>query len=290
MYQRSQDSSCRGTRTVVRLRSEVVTVSSLSLGQAHRLFELFARHYEHVSWSRFHADLAEKDCVILLRDSATGNVRGFSTQKIIVAPVQGQKIQALFSGDTIIDPAFWGDQELIRGWCRFAGTVRAASPGLPFYWLLISKGYRTYLYLPLFFTRYYPSPTEATPAFEQAVMDTLATEKFGACYRPASGTLEFPERIGNLVPALASVPLARRRDPRVRFFLERNPAYAVGTELVCLAEISPDNMRSIARRALIEAERQAAGESQDAGRHAFVPAGGRLLTSRCASMGSRDQS
>jgi len=219
-----------------------------------------------VSWARFEADLAEKDCVVLLHDAATGDVRGFSTQKVIPAVVRGQRLQALFSGDTIIDPAFWGDQELIRGWCRFAGAVLAAAPGTPLYWLLISKGYRTYLYLPLFFTRYYPSPTEATPSFEQEVIDTLASQKFGSCYRRASGTLEFPERVGNLTPALASVPTARQRDPRVRFFLERNPSYALGTELVCLAEISPDNMRSIARRVLVEAERQAAGESRDTGR------------------------
>lgn len=208
--------------------------------------------------------------MVLLRDSATHDVRGFSTQKVIPAVVQGRRIQALFSGDTIVDPAFWGDQELIRGWCRFAGAVRAADPRTPLYWLLISKGYRTYLYLPLFFTRYYPSATEPTPSFEQAVIDTLATEKFGACYRRASGTLEFPERIGNLTPALASVPPTRQRDPRVRFFLERNPTYALGTELVCLAEISPANMRSIAGRLLVEAERQAVGDS-DAEHSACTP-------------------
>ena len=243
----------------------------MSPGEPRRLFDLFVRHYEHVSFPRFQADLAEKDCVVLLRDGVTSEVRGFSTLKVISTVVRGRRLQALFSGDTIIDPAFWGDQELIRGWCRFAGAVRAANPGTPLYWLLISKGYRTYLYLPLFFARYYPSPTEATPSFEQEVIDTLATQKFGACYRRTTGTLEFPERMGNLTPALASVPPARQSDPRVRFFLERNPTYALGTELVCLAEISPSNMRSIAGRALVEAERQAASESQDSGRPAPAP-------------------
>lgn len=252
----------------VRLRSEIVPIPALGPGEPRRLFDLFARHYEHVAWPRFQADLAEKDCVVLLRDGATGEVRGFSTQKVISAVVRGRQLRALFSGDTVIDPAFWGDQELIRGWCRFAGAVRAANPGTPLYWFLISKGYRTYLYLPLFFARYYPSPTEATPPFEQEVIDTLATQKFGDCYRPASGTLEFPERLGNLTPTLAAVPLARQRDHRVRFFLERNPTYALGTELVCLAEISPGNMRSIAGRVLAEAEGQASAETSGAARQA----------------------
>jgi hypothetical protein len=261
-----------------RLRSEIVPVSALAPDVPRRLFDLFARHYEHVDRSRFAADLAEKDCVVLLRDAATGEVCGFSTQKVLSTVVGGRRLRAVFSGDTIIDPAFWGDQELIRGWCRFAGTLRATDPGTPLYWFLISKGYRTYLYLPLFFARYYPSPKEATPPFEQEVIDTLATGKFGACYRPASGTLEFPGRLGNLTPALAAVPPARARDPRVRFFLERNPTYALGTELVCLAEISPANMRSIAGRALAEAERQAAAGLAEPERAA--PRGGGLVARR----------
>jgi hypothetical protein len=38
----------------------------------------------------------------------------------------------------------------------------------------------------------------------------------------------------------------------VRFFLEKNPGYARGDELVCVAEISPGNMRGLARRMLLD--------------------------------------
>jgi hypothetical protein len=241
-----------------RLRTEIVPVAALPEPEARGLFALFARHYEHVDWPRFRADLAEKDCVILLREAATGQVRGFSTQQVLDLAVAGERLRALFSGDTIIDPAFWGDQELVRGWCRFAGGVRAAAPGTRLFWLLISKGYRTYLYLPLFFKAYYPAPDRRTPAFEQDLMDVLARRKFGHHYDRDAGLLVFPDRRGNLTPALAAIPEARRADPRVRFFLARNPTYALGTELVCLAEIAPANMRSIAARALAEAEEAAA--------------------------------
>lgn len=237
-----------------RLRSQVVPRATLTPAAARELFALFARHYEHVDWPHFAADLAEKDCAILLRDADTGAIRGFSTQVVLRATVHGCSVRAIFSGDTIIEPAFWGDQELVRGWCRFAGAVRAAEPGVPLFWFLISKGYRTYLYLPLFFVRYYPNPAGPTPAFEQAVMHALAAGKFPDAYRPGTGTLEFADRRGNLTPELAAVPAARLADPRVQFFLSRNPGYARGTELVGLAEIAGDNMRSIAARALAEAE------------------------------------
>ena len=45
--------------------------------------------------SRFEADLAEKDCVVLLRDAATGEVSGFSTQKVLSAVVRGRRLRAL---------------------------------------------------------------------------------------------------------------------------------------------------------------------------------------------------
>src|SRR5512145_1827694 len=136
----SGGSTCGAHLSGSRLRSEIVPVPALAPDEPRRLFDLFARHYEHVAWPRFEADLAEKDCVVLLRDAATGEVCGFSTQKVLSAVVRGRRLRALFSGDTIIDPAFWGDQELIRGWCRFAGTLRAADAGAPLYWFLISKG------------------------------------------------------------------------------------------------------------------------------------------------------
>jgi hypothetical protein len=53
------------------------------------------------------------------------------------------------------------------------------------------------------------------------------------------------------------VEWARVRDPLldhpvVRFFLERNPRYHEGQELVCLTEFAADNLRSCARLAFLE--------------------------------------
>jgi hypothetical protein len=235
-----------------RLTGKLRTRTELCDREIRALFEIFSRHYEKVSWNAFLRDLDEKDYIILLCDSVTGEPRGFSTQQILESEHEGRAVRAVFSGDTIIDRAFWGEQELVRAWCRFAGRVLAAEPGTPLYWFLISKGYRTYLFLPLFYREFYPRRGAVASHFEKSVVDLLASEKFGGDYDPRTGLIRFAESHGQLSAELAEIPPARREHPDVQFFLSRNPEYARGQELVCLARIHPDNMKSFAAAAVRE--------------------------------------
>jgi hypothetical protein len=233
--------------------SEIVPAMRLTTSDRRKLYELLERHYEHVSWVQFEADLLEKDAVIVLRD-ASGLPCGFSTQKVMHITADGLAVRAIFSGDTIIDPNHWGEQELGRAWCRYVGQVRAVDPETPLYWFLISKGYRTYLYLPVFFKTYYPACAWPTPAAEQRILNALASAKFPEDYDAERGLVVFQESRGNLKPELAAVPPHRLKNQHVQFFLSCNPSYSQGTELTCLAEISPENMRSYPARILQEEE------------------------------------
>lgn len=235
------------------IQSRIVSVAKLAPGDARTMYEIFARHYDCVSLEQFLIDLSEKDCVLMLRN-ANDAICGFSTQKVFRVTVGGTAVRAVFSGDTIVDRAYWGEQELGRCWCRYVSSVYWEEPDVPLYWFLISKGYRTYLYLPLFFESFYPNCETPTPAFEQRVLDTLASAKFPDHYRPESGLIEFPQSQGQLKPHLAEIAARRLRDPQVRFFLKRNPGYAAGHELACLAEISPSNMKLFAGRILGQAQ------------------------------------
>lgn len=230
------------------LVEEVAAAPGLSEALRRELHALFSRHYENVSWELFSADFAEKDFVILLRRGRGGPVAGFSTQKVLRCETAGHEMRVLFSGDTVIDKEAWGEQGLVRAWCRLAGAVKAQRPDTPLYWLLICKGYRTYLYLPLFFHDYWPRHGRPTPPKAQALLDAFAKAKFGRAYNRKTGLLRFKEAKGNLTPALAEVPAGRRDDPRVKYFLERNPGYAKGDELVCLTEVSGANTKGLANR------------------------------------------
>ncbi len=237
------------------LVGSVVPIARLSARDVEALFAVFCRLYENVTERAFETDLNEKDWILLLRDTDDGEIRGFSTLLRLEVEVGGESLAVIFSGDTGIDPAFWGGQALVRTWAHFMGELRAHDPSRRLFWFLISKGYRTYLYLPFFFHRFYPRLDVPTPPFEQALIDALARSRYPRHFNPATGVIEFDVSHGHLIPAIADTPDHRRDHPHVRFFLERNPGYAQGNELVCVAELSPDNMRGVARRMLIEGAR-----------------------------------
>lgn len=239
------------------MNSSYERVADLAPQMLRTLYDLFERHYADVTFERFASDFGEKEYVILVRDGG-GELRGFSTVRTFVREVDGRSVRLLFSGDTIVDPRFWGEQELGRTWSRLAGALSAERPDLPFYWLLLSKGYRTYLYLPLFFHEHYPAREDE---FARSVVHDFATQRYGRDFDPRRGVVSFATPHGRLREELGEIGEHRMRSEHVRFFVERNPGFREGDELVCLARLDESNLKSYARR-LFLAGRASAGANQ----------------------------
>jgi hypothetical protein len=240
-------------------RSSLTTPQALevaALGDADRraMYALYRRYYDASSWRLFAGDLADKDYALVLRDE-TGAVQGFSTLAVTQRTFGARPVRVIFSGDTIVDERHWGQQALAFAWLRLAGSIKAAQPHLPLYWLLISKGHRTYRYLPAFSRAFHPSPDAATDADLAPLRDCLARDRFGEAYDAAAGVVRFAASRGHLRAEYADVPEAHRRLPEVAFFLARNPGYARGDELVCVCELCGETLRPLARRAFLAGAR-----------------------------------
>ncbi len=81
----------------------------------------------------------------------------------------------------------------------------------------------------------------------QSLIDSIARTKFGSQYVPARGILH-PRRCPTALQAdFAGLEDRQLQNPHVRFFLAQNPGYARGEELVCLCELSHQNLRPWAR-------------------------------------------
>ena len=228
-----------------KLTTRTASPSELTEAAIGSLYNLYARYYGGTSPDLFRRDLLEKDHILLLEDE-NGETRGFTTLKVIPFTHLGRSGRALFSGDTIIDHRFWGEQTLPLAWCCLAGRIKAQQPDLPLYWLLIVKGDRTYRYLNVFSKTYYPNRRYPTPPETQSLIDHLAAARFGRHYLPESGLIRYPESQGHLKNEWLNEKTAD--NPESRFFRSRNPGHTQGDELVCLTLLEPDNLRSFALR------------------------------------------
>jgi hypothetical protein len=232
----------------MKLESQIIMVGELSQDCIAQMQQLMRAHYEGVSESQFRADLFAKQWVILLHDN--GHLCGFSTQVLFDFPLAARDVKILFSGDTIIEKSHWGSLALPIAWGRLMLSLCDTHPDAELFWLLTSKGYKTYRFLPVFFHEFYPCPAKETPAFEKALLDGAARERFGRRFDPASGILRAEPGAQRLREGIAEIDAGRLRDPHVAFFQEKNPDHAHGDELVCLARFHGDNLKPYIRRQL----------------------------------------
>jgi len=230
------------------LRSLVIPAGEVSDSQFATMLQIMRSYYLNVDDKQFRADLQEKDLVIILREGEV--IHGFSTWLLLEHEIRGETVGIIFSGDTIIEKEYWHSMALPLAWGRLMLSTLERNPGRRLYWLLTSKGYKTYRFLPVFFGEFYPTWVRQTPEFEKALLDSFAARKFGSRYNPLTGIISAPEGAQKLAPGVADIGDSRRKDRHIAFFEAANPGYANGDELVCLVRCCTDNISAFIRRYL----------------------------------------
>jgi hypothetical protein len=234
----------------MRLAGRLVAASQVTRDERDCMFALMDQHYEQMARAAFEADLDEKHWVIQLLDPETGTLCGFSTQMLLEVAAAGRPITALFSGDTIIARDRWGDSALAHVWGHLALSLIDAFPETDLYWFLISKGYRTYRFLPVFFHEFYPRHDVPTSTWAREALDALSRHKYPAQYDAAAGVVRADRSHYYLRKGVADITPERARDPHVQFFAERNPGHVWGDELCCLAPLTRANFTPAAYRVI----------------------------------------
>ncbi|HEV2854593.1 MAG TPA: hypothetical protein VHC97_17490 [Thermoanaerobaculia bacterium] len=228
------------------MRGRLVAREHLTEVEREAMLALLATHFRGVTPERFAADLGEKNWVLLLEDEA--GLRGFSTLQIYETPdPRGKPITVVYSGDTIVERGAWATAALPKSWIAAVRALRERHPQGPIYWLLLTSGYRTYRFLPVFWREFWPRHGAATPKDVLKLTDLLADQRFGPLYLKEKGIVRFPEP-QVLREGLDEIPTGRLADPHVAFFLERNSGWVQGDELVCLTEIAEGNLTPAGRR------------------------------------------
>ena len=229
------------------LVSQTLPRLELTPNVIREMFDIFCENFELSSLEIFERDLNDKNWVILIRDTERNALQGFSTLALYEMDYQGRRISVVYSGDTIIRREYWCTPELPRSWIHVVLEKSVQMPQ-PLYWLLISSGYKTYRFLTVFYKEFYPRYDKPTPPEMQAMLEYLATQRFGSDYHCEEGVVRFQNGATPLRRGIAEVTDERLHDPHVAFYIVQNPGHVNGDELVCITQIHPDNFTTAGRR------------------------------------------
>ena len=216
-------------------------VDDISSRDILAMHELFAEYYENADMDTFVRDLSRKDGAVLVYEADGGPLRGFTTMKTMPLPEVGPTAIGVFSGDTILHESHWGDPALQNGVARFMTRLKFSNLNSRVYWLLISKGYKTYLLMAKNFPHYYPRYDEPNDPDLEAIAERYAKSIFPDYYDESRRVLDFGHRYQRLRGEVAPITSQDRlREPAIRYFERLNPEWTRGVELPCVAEISLD--------------------------------------------------
>ena len=175
-------------------------------------------HFEGVNRTQFTRDLSGKDWVLhVLRGD---RLVGFSTLPIFHTAFEGRQAQHRVTRATpSCLPARGVRLSLARGWISMVRRAQGALVGEPWYWLLLSSGFRTFRFLPVFWREFWPRHDAPTPPTMTRLMAQLARERFGREFRKPPAWCASRRRSGSA----ASWPDRPRREAprRARGILSR---------------------------------------------------------------------
>lgn len=222
------------------LRATLPRIEQISASDRRCMLRLMQATYAEVDPESFEHDLEAKDRAVLLWNGA--ELRGFSTLTFLDLSIDGLRVSVVFSGDTVVHEKNRNTMALPKAWCELMAERLSTEPGVPLYWLLTSKGYKTYRYLPIFFRDYFPRPDRKLTVCEEKIILTTVAELGITKIDTQQWLIPAARRSQKLHPGVAEISEDRRRNPEIAFFEKANPNHARGDELICLVRFSNENM------------------------------------------------
>ncbi|MBP7131841.1 MAG: hypothetical protein KBA70_03675 [Aquabacterium sp.] len=217
-------------------------IQGITVTHIKQMYDLYASFYENTALDVFLQDLSKKSGVILVTRKSDEKVVGFSTLTCFDIEVEGRNARGIFSGDTIIEPAYWGNNALAATFHRRVVIERLKKPFTPFYWFLISKGYKTYLLLANNFYNYYPNVNGGDARYRrvtEAYCNALLPEAFDR----ERMVLDFGHDYVRLKGDVAEItPELKAANPHIAFFDRINPEWRRGTELPCVGSVDYESV------------------------------------------------
>lgn len=230
------------------LRADYAPLSRIDVTDIRQMYAVYSTYYERTEWEIFLSDLSKKSGAFLIRRKTDGRIVGFSTVVNCPLTVRGRKACGVFSGDTIIERAYWGSRVLQLAFYKYLVAEKMRNPQRALYWLLISKGFKTYLLMANNLQKFYPHPGGRNQELSE-VVDAYCRQMFAEHYDAERQILDFGDNYQCLKGDVAEITETMRQTSRnIRFFEERNPEWRRGTELPCVGVVDWAFLASYVKR------------------------------------------
>lgn len=231
-------------------------IKRVSIKQFKNMYTLFSQYYENTDLETFLNDMNKKSGVFVLREKDTGHIVGFSTWTVMPLSFGKKPTMGIFSGDTILEKRYWGNKKLQQAFALRLVKMKLKHPGTRIFWLLISKGYKTYLLLANNFIRHFPNHQSRNTRLEQ-VIDLYCEQLFPQYYDKEKRLLDFGDSYQFLKGDVAEITEEMRgANARIRFFDDVNPTWRRGTELPCVGEVCMGTLLSFFHKQISGRSRQ----------------------------------
>jgi hypothetical protein len=220
----------------------IKTINNISLAEKRQMLNLHKQYFCNVQQKKFFRDLQEKNWCMLAVDDQN-KIQGYSTFQLLTENIGKNEVMILYSGDTLMAKDYWQYNLTAIGFASVWQYLQKEYPHDDLYWLLLSKGYRTYRVLPVFFQQFYPRYNVTTPADMKQLIQKVCETKFNGCFDKERSIVLSKGKNDFLAPELAKIPSSKIKDPNVCYFLRQNPGYTRGDELACITSLHPSNIK-----------------------------------------------
>src|SRR5215469_5827667 len=140
------------------------SISLCSDQEKETFYRLLCQDFLGVSQRDFIRDFEEKEAVMILRkEHAEGEIVGWSTLMVLTLDLPNEEVKGVFSGDTVVLPEYRSSTGLGVELVKYFMHVREQFPRNKVYYILISKGWRSYKIMVFFFKEFAPCYDKPAP-------------------------------------------------------------------------------------------------------------------------------
>lgn len=221
-------------------KNQLIRKTELLEQDITEMYQLVDSFYDNMNPKEFLRTLAKKDYVFLVR-SPYGAIRAFTTIQLFQILGRKPKSQGILLGDIITHQNFAGEKNLI--WEVLVRFEQIPSKYVERYVFLTCRDCWTYHAFQDSFNRFYPSEEQDTPIYIKRILNLFGEYYFNGEYEIANGIIKnrcFPRKMKESRRKMREDAMARdaMKKGENAYFLMRNPGFADGDGLICIAELA----------------------------------------------------